>query len=162
MDKYGPYSEKVIEHFLNPHNYGKIEKADGVGKVGNLACGDVMYLYISVGKNEEKEDVIDDAKFETFGCAAAIATSSVITDLAEGKTVKKALQIGNKEVIEKLGGLPPIKVHCSLLAIDALREAIYNYFSRNNKEIPEALAKEHQRIEKTKKEVEKKHKEWSK
>lgn len=160
MNKYGPYSEKVIEHFLSPHNYGKMENPDGVGKVGNLVCGDVMYLYIAIGKNENKEDVIDDIKFETFGCAAAIATSSVITDLAKGKTIEEALKIDNKKVIKELGELPPIKVHCSLLAVDALAEAIYDYLSKNNKDVPENLQKEHERIEKDKKEVERRYKKW--
>ncbi len=162
MDKYGPYSEKVVEHFLSPHNYGKMKNPDGIGKVGNLVCGDVMYLYISIGRNENKEDVIDDIKFETFGCAAAIATSSVITDLAKGKTIKEAFRIDNKKVIKELGELPPIKIHCSLLAVDALAEAVYDYLSRNNKDIPENLQKEHERIEKDKEEVEKRYKKWGK
>ena len=162
MNKYGPYSEKVIEHFLNPRNYGKIEDPDGIGKVGNLVCGDVMYLYIAIGKNQDKEDVIDDVKFETFGCAAAIATSSVVSDLAKGKTLEKALQIDNKKVIKELGELPDIKIHCSLLAVDALKEAVYDYLSKNKKKIPEDLQKEHQRIEKDKKEVEKRYKKWEK
>lgn len=152
----GIYSKKVIEHFRNPHNYGKIEKPDAIGKVGNLICGDVMYLYIKVNKRE----VIEDIKFETFGCAAALATSSVITDLAKGKTIKEALKIDNDKVIKSLGSLPPIKVHCSLLAVDALTEAIYDYLTRNNKPIPEELEKEHHRIEREKKEIEKRYKKW--
>ena len=134
------YSEKVIEHFRNPHNYGKIEKPDGTGKVGNLKCGDVMHLYIKVEK-----DVIKDIKFETFGCAAAISTSSVVTDLAKGKTIKQALKIDNSAIVKLLGGLPLIKIHCSLLAVDALQEAIYDYLSKNKKPIPEKLKKAHQR-----------------
>jgi len=142
------YTEKVVEHFKNPHNYGKIKNPDGVGKVGNVVCGDVMHLYIKVGKNKKGEDFIKDIKFETFGCAAAIATSSVITDLAKGKTIKEAIKIDSKKVVESLGGLPAMKVHCSLLGIDALYEAIYDYLSKNKKLIPKKLQKTHQRIDK--------------
>ena len=116
------YSKKVLEHFKNPHNVGKIENADGVGTVGNRACGDVMKLYIKVEDNK-----IVDIKFETMGCAAAIATSSIITDLAKGKTIEEALKITKDNIVEELEGLPPVKVHCSLLAIDALRAAIKDY-----------------------------------
>jgi len=130
------YSKKVIEHFKNPHNYGRIKNPDGIGKVGNLRCGDIMYLYIKVEKEK-----IKDIKFETFGCAAAISTSSVVTDLAKGKTISQALKIKNQDVIDKLGGLPMIKIHCSLLAINALKEAIYDYLSKNKKPIPEKLKK---------------------
>ena len=154
----GIYSKKVIEHFQNPHNYGRMKKPDGVGRVGNLICGDVMNLYIKVAKNE----VIKDISFETFGCAAAISTSSVITDLVKGKAIKEALKINNKKVIESLGSLPPIKIHCSLLAADALSEAIYDYLSKNKKEIPRELEKRHQRIEKERKEIEKRYKKWMK
>jgi len=115
------YTKKVIQHFKNPHNYGKMKNPSAVGKVGNLKCGDVMYLYIKVEK-----DIIKDIKFETFGCAAAIATSSVVTDLAKGKTIKQALRITPHQVVKELGELPPIKIHCSLLAIDALKDAIKN------------------------------------
>ena len=135
------YSKKVIEHFQNPHNYGKIKNPDGVGKVGNPRCGDVMKLYIKVEKEK-----IKDIKFETFGCAAALSTSSVVTDLAKGKTITQALKIKNKDVIDELGGLPIIKIHCSLLAIDALQEAIYNYLSKDKKPIPEKLKQSHQRL----------------
>lgn len=136
-----PYSEEVIEHFRNPHNYGRMDNPDGTGKVGNIRCGDLMNLYIKVEK-----DVIKDIKFETFGCAAAIATSSVVTDLVKGKTISEALKIENKDVVKALGGLPMIKIHCSLLAVDALSEAIYNYLSKNKKKIPESLKKKHQKI----------------
>jgi nitrogen fixation NifU-like protein len=135
------YSKKVIEHFQNPHNYGKIKNPDAIGKVGNVICGDVMKLYIKVEKEK-----IKDIKFETFGCAAALSTSSVVTDLAKGKTITQALKIKNKDVVDELGGLPVIKIHCSLLAIDALQEAIYDYLSKNKKLIPEKLKKNHQRI----------------
>jgi len=123
------YSKKVIEHFQNPHNYGKIKNANGIGEEGSLVCGDVMRLYIKVGKNE----IIEDVSFETMGCAAAIASSSVMTDLIKGKTIKQALKINNNDVIKKLGFLPSVKIHCSLLAIDALRAAINDYLSKKTK-----------------------------
>jgi len=116
------YSKKALEHFQNPHNYGKMENPDGVGKVGNPRCGDIMYLYIKI-----KDNKIFDIKFETMGCAAAIATSSIVTDLAKGKTIEEAEKINSKSVVESLGGLPIIKVHCSLLAVEALKKAINDY-----------------------------------
>lgn len=116
------YSEKVMEHFANPHNVGEIPDADGIGKVGNPQCGDVMWLYIKV-----KDNIITDIKFKTFGCGAAIATSSMITELARGKTIEEAKKISRADVAENLGGLPPVKMHCSNLAADALHEAIKDY-----------------------------------
>lgn len=116
------YSKKVMEHFKNPHNVGEIKDADGVGKVGNPTCGDVMHVYIKV-----KDGKIKDIKFKTMGCAAAIATSSMVTDLAKGKTLEDARKLTNKDVAEALDGLPPVKMHCSNLAADALREAIDDY-----------------------------------
>jgi len=116
------YSEKVMEHFANPHNVGEIPDADGIGKVGNPQCGDVMWLYIKV-----KDGVITDIKFKTFGCGAAIATSSMITELARGKTLEEAKKISRQDVASELGGLPPVKMHCSNLAADALHEAIKDY-----------------------------------
>ncbi len=123
------YSKKVIEHFQNPHNYGKMKNPDGVGKVGNPICGDVMHLYIKVEKG-----IIKDIKYETFGCVAAISTSSVVTDLAKGKTLQQALKIDSNKVVRLLGGLPDIKYHCSLLAVDALKKAINDYLSKKNEE----------------------------
>ena len=149
-----------METFKNPHNYGKIKNADGIGKVGNIVCGDVMHLYIKVGKNQKREEIIKDIKFETFGCAAAIGTSSVVTDLAKGKTLNEALDISNNQIVESLGGLPPIKVHCSVLAADALVEAIFNYLSKNKKQIPESLQKNHERIIKEKEIIEERYKGW--
>lgn len=119
------YTKKVIQHFTNPHNYGKIKKADAIGEAGNPICGDLMKIYIKVNK-----DIIKDVKFETLGCAAAIATSSMITDLAKGKTLDEAMEISNKDVAKSLEGLPPIKMHCSNLAADALRDAIEKYKSK--------------------------------
>ena len=121
MSDFG-YTDKVLEYFRNPRNMGKIEDADGIGKVGNKACGDVMWIYIKV-----KEEIITDCKFETFGCVAAIATSSALTELAKGKNFKQALKITNKDVANELGGLPPIKMHCSLLAEEGLRSAMDDY-----------------------------------
>jgi nitrogen fixation NifU-like protein len=135
------YSKKVLKHFRNPHNLGVIKNADGTGEVGNMACGDVMKLYIKVSKG-----VISQVKFETYGCAAAIATSSVITDLVKGKTIEEALAMNNKSVIDSLDGLPPIKIHCSLLSVDALNEAIYDYLTKNNMDIPTVLAERHKRV----------------
>jgi len=116
------YSDKVMAHFANPHNVGEIPDADGIGKVGNPQCGDVMWLYIKV-----KNNILTDIKFKTFGCGAAIATSSMITDLAKGKTLEEAKKISRQDVADSLDGLPPTKMHCSNLAADALREAIKDY-----------------------------------
>lgn len=154
------YSKKVLKHFKNPKNLGKIKNPDGVGKVGNLICGDQMHLYIKVGKNDRGEEMLEDIKFETLGCVAAIATSSVITEIAKGKTIKEALDLNKKEIVDKLGGLPAVKIHCSILAIDALSEAIYDYFVKNKREIPEKLKKRHERIEREKKIIEEKFEEW--
>jgi len=158
----GLYTKKVINTFKNPHNYGKIKNADGIGKVGNIICGDVMWLYIKVGKNKKREEIIKDIKFETFGCVAAISTSSVITDLAKGKTLKKAMNIEKDEIVKKLGGLPKIKYHCSVLAVDALVEAIYDYFYKAKKQIPDSLRKKHEAIQKSKEIIDKKYEKWSK
>jgi nitrogen fixation protein NifU and related proteins len=116
------YSKKVIEHFTKPHNYGKMEEADAVGETGNPVCGDLMKIYIKV-----EGDIIKDIKFETLGCAAAIATSSMTTDLAKGKTLDEAMKISNKDIAKNLEGLPPVKMHCSNLAANALRNAIEKY-----------------------------------
>jgi len=123
------YSEQVMEHFRNPRNVGEIKDADGVGKVGNPVCGDIMELSIKV-----KDGRIDDAKFRTFGCGAAIATSSMVTELVKGKTIEEALEVSNKAVVEALGGLPPVKMHCSVLAEQALRSAIEDYRKRQSGE----------------------------
>lgn len=121
------YSKKVIEHFTKPHNQGDIKNPDGVGLVGNPKCGDIMRMYIKVSKNKKGEEIINDIKFETLGCGAAIATSSMATDMAKGKTLDEALKITNKMVADELGGLPAVKMHCSNLAADALKKAIEEY-----------------------------------
>jgi nitrogen fixation NifU-like protein len=135
------YSEEVMEHFMHPRNVGEIPDADGVGEVGNPTCGDSMWVYIKVSK-----DKIKDIRFKTLGCAAAIATSSKVTELAKGMTLDEALQMSNKTIVDSLGGLPKQKVHCSLLAVDALKEAIYAYLSKNKKPISPELEKHHKRI----------------
>jgi nitrogen fixation protein NifU and related proteins len=122
------YSEKVMEHFTNPRNVGEIKDADGIGEIGNPVCGDIMKLYIKV-----KDDKIEDIKFKTFGCGAAIATSSMITELVKGKTLEEAEKISKKTVADALGGLPPNKMHCSNLAADALHKAIEDYRSKIKK-----------------------------
>jgi nitrogen fixation NifU-like protein len=157
----GLYTKKVLETFKNPHNYGKIKNPDGIGKVGNIICGDVMHLYIKFGKNKKNEEIIKDIKFETFGCVAAISTSSIITDLAKGKTIKEALKTTKDNIIESLGGLPKIKYHCSVLAVDALIEAVYDYLSKNKKPIPKDLREKHKIIEKSRKIIEARYKKWT-
>ncbi|AJQ27812.1 MAG: FeS cluster assembly scaffold protein NifU [Firmicutes bacterium] len=122
------YTEKVMDHFTNPRNVGEIENANGVGEVGNAKCGDIMRIYLDV-----QDDIIKDVKFKTFGCGAAIATSSMVTELVMGKTLDEALKISNDAVAEALDGLPPAKMHCSNLAADALHEAIKDYISKKGK-----------------------------
>ena len=119
------YSEKVMEHFMHPHNVGEIEDANGVGEVGNPKCGDIMRMYLKIDGN-----TISDVKFKTFGCGAAIATSSMATDLIKGKSIDDALKLTNKAVVEALDGLPPIKVHCSVLAEQAVKAALSDYYRR--------------------------------
>ncbi|MDD5221192.1 MAG: iron-sulfur cluster assembly scaffold protein [Candidatus Paceibacterota bacterium] len=148
------YSKKSIQHFNNPKNYGKMKNPDGIGKAGNIICGDVMWLYIKVGKN----DVIKDITFQTYGCLAAIASSSMITEMVKGKTIQKALDIDRKKIVKNLGGLPAIKIHCSVLAADALYEAIFNYLSKNKREIPKELLVKHQQLKKEEKQLEKRYK----
>ena len=121
----GPYSEKVMDHFMHPRNVGEIKDPDGIGKVGNPVCGDIMEMYIKV-----KDNVITDVKFKTFGCGAAIATSSMATEMIKGKTIEEALKLTNKVVAEALDGLPPVKMHCSVLAEDAVKGAIDDYLKK--------------------------------
>ena len=119
------YSEKVMDHFTNPHNMGEIENADGVGTVGNAKCGDIMKIYLKI-----EGDIIVDVKFETFGCGSAIASSSMATEMIKGKPISEALQLTNKAVVEALDGLPPVKVHCSVLAEEAVKTAIADYYGK--------------------------------
>ena len=127
-DSQSLYSKKVMEHFQNPRNVGDMENPDGTGHVGNPVCGDIMELYIKVDN-----DVITDAKFKTFGCGAAIATSSMVTEMVIGKSITEALSISNRAVAEALGGLPPVKMHCSVLAEDALKSAIDDYLVKSGR-----------------------------
>jgi len=126
-----PYSEKVMDHFTNPRNVGEIADASGIGTVGNPICGDVMKMFLKI-----ENGIIVDAKFKTFGCGAAVATSSMVTEMVKGKTIEEALRISNKAVAEALGGLPPIKMHCSVLAEEALRSALADYYRKQGKEVP--------------------------
>ena len=121
------YSEKVMEHFQNPRNVGEIENADGIGEVGNPRCGDIMKMYLKI-----ENGIIIDVKFKTFGCGSAIASSSMATELIKGKTIEEAMEITNKKVAEALDGLPPIKMHCSVLAEQAIKSALLDYSKKNN------------------------------
>lgn len=125
------YSEKVMDHFQNPRNVGEMENPSGVGTVGNAKCGDIMRMYLDIDEN----GIIKEAKFKTFGCGAAVATSSMATELVAGKTVQEALEVTNKAVMEALDGLPPVKVHCSLLAEQAIHAALWDYAQKNGIEI---------------------------
>ena len=127
------YSEKVMDHFKNPRNVGVIEDADGIGEVGNAKCGDIMKMYLKID-----DDVISDVKFETFGCASAIASSSMATELIKGKPVSEALQLTNKAVAEALDGLPAYKMHCSVLAEEAIQSALDDYYSKHPEKKKEA------------------------
>ena len=122
------YTEKVMDHFMHPRNVGEIDNASGVGTVGNAKCGDIMRIFLDIDENQ----VVRDAKFKTFGCGAAIATSSMATEMIIGKTIQEALEVTNKAVMEALGGLPPVKVHCSLLAEQAVHAALWDYAQKDN------------------------------
>ena len=121
------YTDTVMDHFMHPRNVGEIPDADGVGEVGNAKCGDIMKMYLEI-----KDDRIEDAKFETFGCGSAIASSSMATELIKGKTIEEALAVTNKQVVDALGGLPAYKLHCSVLAEESIKAAVKNYYDRNN------------------------------
>lgn len=128
------YSEKVMDHFANPRNLGKMENPDGVGEVGNAKCGDIMKMYLKI-----EDGVIADVKFNTFGCASAIATSSMATEMIKGQKVEDALQLSNKAVVEALDGLPPAKIHCSVLAEQAVKAALKDYYEKNGMEVDPAI-----------------------
>jgi len=125
------YSEKVMDHFQNPRNLGKMDDADGIGEVGNATCGDIMKIYIKV-----EDDIITDVKFNTFGCGSAIATSSMATEMIKGKSIKEALDLSNKAVVEALDGLPPNKIHCSVLAEEAVKAAVSDYYAKKGLQPP--------------------------
>ena len=126
------YTEKVMDHFMHPRNVGEIENADGVGEVGNAKFGDIMKMYLKI-----KDDIIVDIKFKTFGCGSAIATSSMATELVKGKSIDEAMELTNKAVVEALGGLPPQKIHCSVLAEEAIYAALSDYCKKNGRPLPE-------------------------
>ena len=130
------YSEKVMDHFRNPRNVGVIENADGVGEIGNAKCGDIMKIYLKIDKETQ---IITDVKFETFGCGSAIASSSMATEMIKGRSVSEALELSNKAVAEALDGLPPHKLHCSVLAEDAVKKAVQNYYDKNGIEYDTAM-----------------------
>lgn len=132
------YSEKVMDHFTNPRNVGKIDDADGVGEVGNAKCGDIMKIYLKIDENH----IITDVKFNTFGCASAIASSSMATCLIKGKPVSEAVELSNKAVVEALDGLPPVKIHCSVLAEEAIKAAVKDYYDKNGIEYDPETFKE--------------------
>ena len=132
------YSEKVMDHFTNPRNVGEIENADGVGVVGNANCGDIMKMYLKI-----ENDVITDCRFKTFGCGAAIATSSMATELIKGHTVDEALKLTNSAVVEALEGLPPVKVHCSVLAEEAIKTAVADYYNKIGRPVDFVIEKSH-------------------
>ena len=133
------YSEKVMDHFTNPRNVGEIENAAGVGTVGNAKCGDIMKIYLDIDEN----DIIVDCKFKTFGCGAAIATSSMATELIKGRSVSEALALTNSVVVEALDGLPPVKVHCSVLAEEAVKSAVADYYTKIGRPIDFEVPTEH-------------------
>lgn len=179
------YNQKVLKYFQKAKNMGKLKNPDGIGKVGNIACGDVMWVYIKVKAALSKADprktapdqvaaphqaaaqdlldqyLIAEIKFETFGCVAAIASSTMITELAKGKTLSQALKINRADVVDSLGGLPPVKIHCSVLAADALAEAVYDYLLKQKQVVPDYLQKRHQRLEKEKQLIAEKFHHWT-
>lgn len=131
------YSEEVMDHFMNPRNVGKIEDADAIGEVGNAKCGDIMKMYLKI-----KDGIVEDVKFETFGCGSAIATSSKATEMIKKKSIKYAAQLTNSEVVKALNGLPDVKIHCSVLAEQAIKSALFNYCQKNNLDVEKTLGKD--------------------
>jgi len=159
MKEFLPYSKEIIKHFKNPKNLGRIRDADAIGEAGNVLCGDVMRIYLKI-KEKNNKKIISDIKGEVFGCIVAISNTSMLTTMVKGKSLEEALKIDKEELIKKLGGrekIPAFKIHCSILAVDALHEAIYNYYKQRGLPIPEDLKKEHERIQKTLKDIEKRH-----
>jgi nitrogen fixation NifU-like protein len=153
------YSKEIMKYFKHPKNVGTIKNPDGIGRVGNIQCGDIMELYIKIRKDKKGKEKITDVKFQTFGCVVALAVSSMLTEIAKGKTLEESIKITNNDILKKSGPVPPVKYHCSVLVADALHEAVYNYYSKNKREIPLELQKEHERIINTLKEIEHKHEE---
>ncbi len=157
------YSKEIMKHFRNPKNLGKMKNPDAVGEAGNLLCGDVMRIYLKI-KEKNGKKIISDIKGEVFGCVVAIANTSVLTTMVKGKSLEDAVKIDKMQLIEKLGGvkkIPPTKLHCSILAVDALREAIYNYYLKNKLKIPKELEQEHKRIQNVLKMIERRYKKYN-
>ncbi|MCD6194939.1 iron-sulfur cluster assembly scaffold protein [bacterium] len=152
------YSDKILKFLKKPKHIGKIKNADGKAQVGNPICGDVMYLYLKIKKTKKGEEIIKDIKVQTYGCVAAIATSSAIAEIAKGKTLKQAIKISTQDIIDQTGSLPLNKLHCSFLALDALSEAIYNYLEKSKKPIPRALQRKHLIIQEKQKSLAQKYK----
>ena len=139
------YSKKVLEIFQNPKNIGEIKNPDGFGKVGNPSCGDLMYMYLRISK--DGRDRILDIKIKTFGCLGAISSSSILTEMVKGMTIEQALKVTKDQVVKELGGLPPIKIHCSILSVDALKEDVYDYYKKTGRKITKDLQEAHERNE---------------
>lgn len=157
-----PYSKEIISHFKNPKNLGRIKNPDAIGEAGNIYCGDVMRIYLKV-KEKKGKRIISEIKGEVFGCVVAIANTSILTTMVKGKSLEEVLKIEKETLIKKLGGrkkIPPIKIHCSILALDALKEAIYNYFKKKGLPIPKILEKTHRRVERTRREIEKRYRDF--
>jgi nitrogen fixation NifU-like protein len=158
--EYFPYSKTILEHFRKPRNIGKISNPDSIGEAGNTVCGDILRLYIKI-RDKKGKKIISDVKVQTFGCIVAIANSSMITTMIKGKTIEDALSLTKNDLVKNLGKpFPPIKIHCSVLAVEALHEAIYNYLLKMKLPIPENLQKEHKRTQYTLETIEKRHKEF--
>ncbi|MEM5793951.1 MAG: iron-sulfur cluster assembly scaffold protein [Candidatus Aenigmatarchaeota archaeon] len=160
-----PYSKEILKHFKNPKNLGRMKNSDAIGEAGNPMCGDVMRIYIKVKKDSKGKLRISDVKGEVFGCIVAVANTSMLTTMVKGKSFEEALKIDKEDLIKKLGGkkkIPPIKLHCSILALDALHEAIYNYYKAKGLPIPKELEERHKLIQKTLEDIEKRHKEFVK
>lgn len=153
------YSKEIMKHFKNPQNVGKIRNPDGLGRVGNLTCGDIMYLYIKVEKDRKGKEIIKNVKFETFGCTVAIANTSLLTTMIKGKRIEEVMKITKDDLLKKFGGVPFMKIHCSMLAVDALFEAIYDYYVKSGKKISKELQEKHEATEKIGKELEERSKE---
>lgn len=151
------YSKKVLEIFRNPKNIGEIKNADGIGKVGNPVCGDLMWLYLRVAKNSKNEEYIKDVKVKTFGCLGAISSSSILTEMVKGRTIEKSLKITKDQIVKELDGLPPIKVHCSVLSSDALKEAVYDYYMKKGRNISKELQLAHERNKRVREGIEHMH-----
>lgn len=152
------YSKEIMKHFRKPQNVGKLKNPDGLGRAGNKICGDLMYLYLKIKRNRKGVEIISDIKYETYGCVVAIANTSLLSTMIKGKTLEAAAKITKEDLIKKFKQVPFVKIHCSLLAVDALSEAIYDYFLKQGRPISAELQAKHERIQKEEKEIEHRHK----